>query len=111
MKTMNYKGYNARIEYSDEDSCFVGHLAGIGDVVGFHGESVSELRSAFREAVDDYLDVCEKTGKQPLKPYSGRLMVRIPPQLHAAVAQAAELNGKSINQWIVDKLGKAAHPH
>ncbi|MBN2809509.1 MAG: toxin-antitoxin system HicB family antitoxin [Deltaproteobacteria bacterium] len=35
----------------------------------------------------------------------------IPPQLHAAVAQAAELNGKSINQWIVDKLGKAVHSH
>ncbi|RLB93497.1 MAG: toxin-antitoxin system HicB family antitoxin, partial [Deltaproteobacteria bacterium] len=49
MKTMKHKGYSARIEYSDEDSCFVGHIAGIRDVVGFHGEAVSELRAAFEE--------------------------------------------------------------
>ena len=56
MKTMQYKGYAARIEYSDEDKCFVGHIAGIRDIVGFHGESVDELRTAFEEAVDDYLE-------------------------------------------------------
>ena len=47
MKTMTYQGYAARIEYSDEDGCFVGHVAGIRDVIGFHGESVAELRAAF----------------------------------------------------------------
>jgi len=57
---MNYKGYAARIEYSEEDGLFVGHIAGIRDVVGFHGESVQELRNAFEEAVTDYLDTCAK---------------------------------------------------
>lgn len=57
---MNYKGYAARLEYSEEDSLFVGHIAGIRDVVGFHGSSVAELRAAFVEAVDDYLDTCAK---------------------------------------------------
>lgn len=57
---MKYKEYADRIEYSDEDECFVGHIAGIRDVVGFHGESVSELKSAFEETVDDYLATCEK---------------------------------------------------
>ena len=111
MKTMKYKSYSARIEYSDEDLCFVGHIAGISDIVGFHGETVSGLRTAFETAVNDYLDVCEKTGKLPLKPYSGKLMVRVPPKMHAAVAQAAEVSGKSINQWIVDKLDQAAHSY
>jgi predicted HicB family RNase H-like nuclease len=60
---MSYKGYKARIEYSDEDDCFVGHIAEINDVVGFHGDSVSELHSAFEEAVDDYLETCKKTGR------------------------------------------------
>ena len=59
MNMMSYKGYAARIEYSDEDGCFIGHVAGIRDVVGFHGETVTELRSAFEEAVDDYLVSCE----------------------------------------------------
>ena len=109
MKTMKHKGYSARIEYSDEDACFVGHIAGINDVVGFHGETVSELRAAFKEAVDDYLEACKKVGKQPQKPYSGKLMLRIPPKVHAAVAQAAEVSGKSINQWAADMLDEAAH--
>jgi predicted HicB family RNase H-like nuclease len=60
MDVMNYKGYAARIEYSEEDGLFVGHIAGIRDVVGFHGESVQELQSAFEEAVTDYLDTCAK---------------------------------------------------
>jgi predicted HicB family RNase H-like nuclease len=111
MKTMKHKGYSARIEYSDEDSCFIGHIAGISDVVGFHGEAVSELRVAFAEAVDDYLETCAKAGKQPQKPFSGKLMLRIPPKVHAAVAQAAEVSGKSINQWAADMLDQAAHSH
>ncbi len=111
MKTMKYKGYCARIEYSDEDSCFVGHIAGIRDVVGFHGEAVTELKAAFEEAVSDYLETCKKVGKQPQKPYSGKLMLRIPPKVHAAVAQAAEVSGKSINQWAADLLDQAVHSH
>lgn len=101
---MTYRGYAARIDYSDEDGCFVGHIAGINDVVGFHGESVEELRNAFVESVDDYLETCEKLNRPPQKPYSGNLMLRIPPQVHAAIATAAEVSGKSINQWASDTL-------
>ena len=107
MKTMIHKGYAARIEYSDEDSCFIGHVAGINDVVGFHGESVTELRSAFEEAIDDYLETCEKLNRSPQRPYSGKIMLRIPPQVHAAVATAAEVSGKSINQWATDTFARA----
>jgi len=109
MKTMKYKGYSARIEYSDEDGCFIDHIAAISDVIGFHGESVAELRKAFEIAVDDYLKTCKKAGRPPQKPYSGKLMLRIPPKIHAAVAQAAEVSGKSINQWAADMLAEAAH--
>lgn len=104
MNTMTHRGYAARIDYSDEDGCFVGHIAGINDVVGFHGESVEELRSAFVESVEDYLETCEKLNRPPQKPYSGNLMLRIPPQVHAAIATAAEVSGKSINQWASDTL-------
>ena len=104
MNSMNYKGYAARIEYSDEDGCFIGHIAGIRDVVGFHGDSVTELRAAFEEAVDDYLETCEKLNRAPQKPYSGNLMLRLPPDVHAAIAMAAEVSGKSINQWTTETL-------
>lgn len=104
MKSMQYKGYAARIEYSDEDGCFVGHIAGIKDIVGFHGETVTEMRAAFEEAVDDYLALCAETGKRPDRPYSGRIMLRVPPELHAQVAMQAEANGLSLNQWAMERL-------
>lgn len=109
MNTMSYKGYAAKIEYSDEDQCFVGHIAGIQDIVGFHGESVTELREAFVEAVDDYLETCARLNRAPQKPYSGKLMLRIPPEVHAAVAIAAEVSGKSINQWATETFTEAVH--
>ena len=68
---MTYRGYAARIEYSEDDGCFVGHIAGISDIVGFHGDSIAELRAAFEEAVDDYLETCEKVDRSPQKPCSG----------------------------------------
>ena len=107
MKTMSHRGYAARIEYSEDDGCFVGHITGIRDRVGFHGESVAELRGAFVEAVDDYLDTCAAVGRAPQKPYSGNLMLRIPPETHAALATAAEISGKSINQWATEVLEQA----
>ena len=52
---------------ADDDGLFIGHIAGIQDVIGFHGESVSELRQLFHEAVDDYLETCRKRGRAPMK--------------------------------------------
>lgn len=85
----------------------MGHIAGIADVVGFHGESVAELRTAFEEAVDDYLETCERLGRSPQRLYSGKLMLRISPEIHAAVATAAEVSGKSLNQWAADIFADA----
>ncbi len=104
---MSYKGYSARIEYSDDDGCFIGHLAGIRDVVGFHGESVTELRGAFEEAVDDYLATCEKLNRSPQRPYSGKVMLRLDPSIHARAAMQAESQGKSLNAWAQEALAKA----
>ena len=61
---MTYMGYAARIEYSSSDACFVGHISCINDIIGFHADSVSELRSAFEEAVNDYLETCEALNGQ-----------------------------------------------
>lgn len=104
MNTMNYRGYAARIEYSDEDDCLVGHIAGINDIVGFHANSVSELHAAFEEAVDDYLHTCKQAGRAAQKPYSGKIMLRVPPEIHARAAMMAEAHGKSLNSWVMELL-------
>lgn len=106
MNIMRYKEYAAHVEYSDEDDCFVGHIAGIKDIVGFHADSVKKLHIAFEEAVDDYLATCKKAGKTPQKPYSGHLMLRIPPELHAKIATLAEANRISLNSWAIALFSK-----
>ncbi|MCL2876538.1 MAG: type II toxin-antitoxin system HicB family antitoxin [Betaproteobacteria bacterium] len=104
MNTMMHRGYAARVEYSEDDQCFVGHIAGIRDVIGFHGDSVAALRTAFEEAVDDYLSTCEKLGRQPNHPYSGQFRLRLSPELHARAAMAAETQGKSLNAWVSEVI-------
>jgi predicted HicB family RNase H-like nuclease len=106
--TMTYKGYSARIEYDDEDGIFTGRLAGISDGVGFHGDTVDALRDAFQEAVEDYVETCAKVGKEPQKAFSGQVMFRVDPEVHRKAALAAELSGKSLNQWAEEVLGRAA---
>ena len=107
MNTMIYKGYAAHIEYSEEDGCFVGHLAGIRDIVGFDGKSVAELKKRFHEAVDNYLWGCEQLGTEPNKPFSGRLLLRVPVDLHARASVAAKVTGMSLNQWLTRALEHA----
>ena len=105
---LKYNGYLAAIAFDAEDGIFFGHLAGIRDGIGFHAETVDDLRAAFREAVDDYIETCAKIGKTPEKPYSGKMMFRVAPEVHAGVARAAELSGKSLNQWGEEVLRAAA---
>ena len=107
MNTMTYNGYSARVEFDAEDRIFVGHIAGIRDIVGFHGSSVDELEVAFRESVDDYLAACKKLKQAPDKPYSGRVMLRLPPDLHARASAAAQVTGMSFNQWAARALEQA----
>lgn len=108
MNTMSYKGYSAIVEYDDQDEIFFGNIAGIRDGVGFHADTVADLKAAFHEAVDDYIETCAKIGKKPKKPYSGNLMLRVDPAVHSKAALAAELSGKSLNQWGEDALREAA---
>ena len=65
MNAMTYKGYTARVEYSVEDGCFVGHLIGVRDIVGFDATTVKQVKSRFRKAVDDYLWASEQLGAKP----------------------------------------------
>lgn len=108
MSAMNYKGYSARIEYDDADEIFFGRIAGITDGVSFHADTVKDLKAAFHEAVNDYIQTCAAIGKPPQKSYSGQLMLRVSPEVHAAAARAAELSGKSLNAWGEEALKQAA---
>jgi predicted HicB family RNase H-like nuclease len=109
MNTLSHKGYTARVEFDDRDDIFVGRVLGLRDVISFHGETVAELRAAFEVAVDDFLLDCQQQGIKPEKPASGKLMLRIPAEVHGAALVAAQARGKSLNQWAAEVLQSAAH--
>jgi predicted HicB family RNase H-like nuclease len=106
---MVYKGYAARIEFDERDDIFIGKIVGIADSITFHGETVGELRADFRAAVDHYVADCVATGRRPLKTASGKLMLRVSPEVHARALATARTAGKSLNQWAEEVLDKAAH--
>lgn len=108
MNTMTYKGYVARIEYDDDDKILVGQITGIRDMVTFHAESVEKLEKEFRKSVDSYLAACAKLGQAPNKPSSGKLTLRMPPEIHARAAMMAEASGKSLNTWAVEVIAQNA---
>ncbi len=103
--SMTYKGYTARIDFDDRDNIFVGRVLGIEDVISFHGTTVTALRSDFRHAMDFYLS----TKPIPQKPASGKLMLRVPSEVHTAALIAAEASGQSLNQWAASVLKQAVH--
>ena len=75
---------------------------GITDIVSFEGSSVDELERDFREGVEDYLEMCQDMGKEPEKPFSGKVMVRMPSELHCALAVEAKRQKKSINTLLIE---------
>lgn len=110
MNTMTYKGYTARVEYDERDNIFSGRILGIRSIISFHGETVAGLRAEFELAVKDYLADCKQQGIHPEKQASGKLLLRVPPEVHGRALVAAQAAGKSLNQWAAEALRHAAQP-
>lgn len=111
MNTMTFKGYTARVEYDERDNIFVGRILGIRNLISFHGETVAELRAEFELAVKDYLADCKQQGVPPEKAASGKLLLRVPPEVHGRALVAAQAAGKSLNQWATEALQHATQPN
>jgi len=109
MNAMTYKGYTARVEFDPRDNIFWGKVLGITDSITFEGETVAGLTQDFHNAIDDYLKDSAATGRQAQKPASGKLMLRVPPEVHGSALIAAKVAGKSLNQWATEVLAEAAH--
>ena len=62
---LKYKDYLGTVEYSETDNLRHGKLAGIRDLVSYHGENLKSLQSNFEEAIDDYLEMCKEEGLEP----------------------------------------------
>jgi len=106
MNSIEYKGYIGIVEFSPDDMVFHGKIHGINDLVTFEATTVERLLSAFHEAVDDYLDICERYGKTPEKAYSGQFNVRIDSSLHRQLSINAAKQGVTLNQCVARALAE-----
>ena len=105
---LKYKGYTGKVEFDDQARLFHGEILDTRDVITFQGESVDEIEKSFRESIDDYLDFCKSRSEAPDRPFSGKLLLRIPSELHHDIFLKSRADGKSINSWIIDLLKKAS---
>ena len=61
---LKYRDFYGSVEYSAVDECFFGKIIGTTDLVTFEGSSVSILKKAFADAVEDYLILCKEAASR-----------------------------------------------
>ena len=102
---LKYKNFIATVKYSEEDDAFIGRIEGIDSVVSFEGQSVKELKSAFKEAVESYLDFCHRKGITEIQnSYTGMFNVRIDSDLHRKAAIMAKIHGSTLNSFVKESI-------
>ncbi|WP_363330993.1 type II toxin-antitoxin system HicB family antitoxin [Desulfonatronospira sp.] len=62
---------------------------------------------ALNRYIEDYREFCAERGENPEKPYSGKFLIRIGPELHKNLAIQARKNSTSLNAWVTEALSKA----
>jgi predicted HicB family RNase H-like nuclease len=102
--TLEYRGYLATIELDDDEDCFHGRVINTRDVINFYGTTASELRAEFEKSVNEYLAFCVERKMEPEKPYSGKFLVRVAPDIHRALAMKAAKEHKSLNTLVAERL-------
>lgn len=101
-----YRDFIGSVHFTSEDGVFFGKIEGVNDLVTFEGNSVEELVTAFHEAVEDYIALCQDAGKQPRKSYKGSFNIRTTPEIHRKAAELATRRGVSLNQLVQTALKK-----
>ncbi len=101
---MEHKGYLATVEFDADASLIHGRVVNTRDVITFQGRSVDEIKQAFVDSVEDYLEFCATRHEEPERPFSGKLLLRMPPELHRSVTICAAEQGMSVNRWMVLQL-------
>lgn len=104
MKILSYKGYIAQVTLDQDTEMLHGLVTGLKDVITFEGRSVKDLKKAFKDSVNDYLNFCKERGEEPEKPYSGNIRLRLTSDLHRRLAASAQSLEVSINQFIQNAI-------
>jgi len=101
---LKYKEFLGSVHFSSDDEVFYGKIEGINDLITFEGTTVAKLKTAFREAVLDYINLCKDSGKEIFKSFKGSFNIRINPELHSKAFEKALMEGKTLNQYVKEAI-------
>jgi len=106
---IEYKGYIAVVEFDDSVGRLHGRVINSGSypIATFEATDVEGIQEEFHRSIDEYIASCEEDGLEPIKPFSGKLNVRLGSDLHKRIVVAAEESKISLNNWIVLALEKS----
>lgn len=111
MKNMiEYQGYFGSVNFSDEDEVFFGKVEFIRSLISYEGTDVQSLKSAFYEAVDEYLSDCAENEIEPEHPFKGSFNIRPGTQLHRQAAITAQQRGINLNALVTEALEHYLQP-
>jgi predicted HicB family RNase H-like nuclease len=97
---LKHKNYFGSVEFSAEDTVLYGKIIGINDLVTYEAVSVEDLKNAFIEAVEDYLETCKDLNKSPDKFFKGVFNVRTSNSVHRSLALLAEKKKMKLNEVV-----------
>jgi predicted HicB family RNase H-like nuclease len=100
--------YTYRVTWSEEDQEYVGLCAEFPSLSWLDGtpeEALKGIRSVVRKVLAD-LKRNEEPVPEPIstRSYSGKFMVRVPPEVHRILAIQAAESGVSLNRLVSSKL-------
>ena len=105
---MEIDGYKAVIAYDPQTNLFRGEFVDLNGSADFYAADVKSLQREGKLSLKVFLDMCREDKVEPRKSYSGKLMVRLPVEVHAKAAASAASEGKSLNTWLTDVVAQAS---
>ncbi len=103
---IEYRGYYGSVHFDANDLIFHGKIEFIRALVSYEATNAVELKQAFEDAIDDYLETCERHNIEPEKPFKGSFNIRVKPELHRKLAIAANSRDIKLNSFIAETLEK-----
>ncbi|NCN26017.1 toxin-antitoxin system HicB family antitoxin [bacterium] len=102
--------FTYEITFDLEDQVYIAKSAELPSVKAHgdtHERALKEVKKANKLALEDMFENGEELPRPlALNKYSGKVHVRMGPDLHREFAKDAALNGMSMNQLILNKLAK-----
>lgn len=102
--------YTYRVAWSGEDREYVGTCTEFPSL-SWLDKTPEKALTGIRKLVADCIRDMTRSGEPLPEPvsartYSGKFMVRVPPQLHRRLATQAVESGISLNRLVADKLSR-----